>query len=81
MDKLTTATGKEFDCDLFLPYPQGKRLYIRVLGINIVDAVRVFSDPAETVQFWCGKEYVANHTKVVSIGPEDDGIRISLGEA
>lgn len=81
MGKLKTATGKELDCDLFLLYSQGKRLYVRVLGIGIVNATKIFSDPAETVQLWCDNQYAANYTQIVAIGPEDDAIRITLREA
>lgn len=81
MAKLKTATGRELECDLFVLYPQAKRLYVRVLGINIVDATKIFADPTETVQLWCENDYVAHYTNIIAICPEAEAIRITLTEA
>lgn len=80
MDKLTTATGKKFDCDYFNPFPPANQVNLRVLGVSLVEAATVFSNPAETVQLWWEKQYLAQHTKVVAIVPEGDAIRIVLGK-
>ena len=32
MEKLKTATGKEFDCDYFNPFPQARQINLRVLN-------------------------------------------------
>lgn len=80
MDKLTTATGKTFDCDYFNPFSPASQVNIRVLGISLVKAATVFSDPVETVQLWCGDQYLSQHTSVVAIIPESDAIRIVLGK-
>lgn len=80
MDKLTTATGKTFDCDYFNPFSPASQVNIRVLGISLVKAATVFSDPVETVQLWCGEQYLAHHTKVVAIVPEGNAIRVVLGK-
>ena len=80
MEKLKTATGKEFDCDYFNPFPLANQVNIRVLGVSLVEAVTVFSNPSETVQIWWEKQYLAQHTKVVAIVPEGDAIRIVLGK-
>lgn len=80
MEKLTTATGKTFDCDYFNFFPPAGQVNIRVLKISIVDAATVFSNPAETVQMWWGKEYVSHQTKVVAIVPEGNAIRVVLGK-
>lgn len=80
MDKLTTATGNTFDCDYFNPFPPAGQVNIRVLGISLVKVANVFSDPAETVQLWCGDQYLSQHTKVVAIVPEGNAIRVVLGK-
>lgn len=80
MEKVTTATGKTFDCDYFNPFPPANQVNLRVLGVSLVEAATVFSNPAETVQLWWEKQYLAQHTKVVAIVPEGDAIRIVLGK-
>lgn len=80
MEKVTTATGKTFDCDYFNPFPPAGQVNLRVLGVSLVEAATVFSNPAETVQLWWEKQYLAQHTKVVAIVPEGDAIRIVLGK-
>ena len=80
MEKLKTATGKTFNCDYFVPFEPADRITIRVHNIDVVTAATVFSNKNETVQLWCEGEYVANHTKMIAIGPEGDVIRIVLGK-
>lgn len=80
MEKLATATGKEFKCDYFNPFPPANQVNLRVLGVSLAEAATVFSNPAETVQLWWEKQYLAQHTKVVAIVPEGDAIRIVLGK-
>ena len=78
MDRIKTATGREFDCVYFNPSPSLGRIYIRVVNTTISNAAMVFSDPKETAQLWCEGEYVAQYTKLVSIVPEGNAIRIVL---
>lgn len=80
MEKLKTATGKQYDCDYFNPFPPAGQVNIRVLGISLVEAATVFSNAAETVQMWWGNQYLAHHTKVVAIVPEAGAVRIVLGK-
>lgn len=80
MEKIITATGKKIDCDSFNIFHERDRLYIHIYGLSLVKAVEIFNNPAETVQLWCGEQYVANHTRLISIGPAGDAIRISLGK-
>lgn len=80
MEKVITATGKKYNCDYFNPFPPAGQVNIRVLGISLVEAATVFSDPAETVQLWWCNQYLTHHTKVVAIVPEGDAIRIVLGK-
>ena len=79
-EELKTATGRKFDCDYFNPFPPAGQVNFRVLGISLVEAATVFGNPAETVQLWWGKEYLASHTKVIAIVSEGDAIRIVLGK-
>ena len=80
MEKLTTATGKAFDCDYFNPFPETRQANIRVLDTDLATVATVFSNPAETVQLWCGEAYAAQYTKLVAIVPEGDAIRVVLGK-
>lgn len=80
MDKLTTATGKTFDCDYFNPFPPANQVNLRVLNSSLVEVASVFGNPKETVQLWCGEQYISNHTKVVAIVPEMDAVRVVLGK-
>lgn len=80
MEKLKTATGKTFDCDYFNPFPPAGQVNINVLNASVADVATVFSNPAETVQIWCGEQYIANHTKLLAIFPEGTAIRVVLGK-
>lgn len=80
MEKVTTATGKQFECDYFNPFAPAKQVNIRVLGISLAETARIFGNPAETVQLWFGNQYLSQHTKVVAIVPEGNAIRIVLGK-
>lgn len=78
MDKLKTATGKEFDCDYFNPFPPVGQTNLRVLNTSLVTVATVFSNPNETVQMWCGNLYAAQYTTLKAIVPETGAIRIVL---
>lgn len=80
MEKLKTATGKEFDCDYFNPFPEAGQINIRVLEKPLVYVATVFSDPSDTVQLWWENSYAAGYTKLVAIVPEGDAIRVVLGK-
>lgn len=80
MEKLKTATGKEFDCDYFNPFLPARQVNLRILNTSLVEVARVFGNPTETVQLWCGAQYLTNHTKVIAIVPEGDAIRVVLGK-
>ena len=80
MEKLKTATGKEFDCDYFNQFPSANQVNLRVLNSSLVEVASVFGNPKETVQLWCGEQYISNHTKVVAIVPEMGAVRVVLGK-
>lgn len=78
MDSLKTASGKTFQCDLFASLPEMGIVYLRVSGETLAEIARVFSDPKETVQLWYGREYLAQYTKLDSLVPEVDTVRVCL---
>lgn len=78
MEKIRTATGKEFYCDAVTQIDNPRRLYITVHGANIAEIAAVFSNPEETVQLYYGNQYIANHTKLLGIIPEQGLIRVNL---
>ena len=80
MEKLKTATGKEFDCDYFNPFPPVWQVNLRVLNTPLATVATVFSNPNETVQLLCGEQYAAQYTKLVAIVPEGNAIRVVLGK-
>lgn len=80
MEKLTTATGRVFDCDYFNPFPPVGQINLRVLAAPLTTVAAVFSNPLETVQLWCGEQYAAQYTKLVAIVPEGNAIRVVLGK-
>lgn len=80
MEKVKTATGKEFDCDYFNPAPAIGQTNLRVLNTTVANAATVFSDPKETVQLWCEGMYAAQYTRLVAIVPEGNAIRVVLGK-
>ena len=80
MEKLKTATGKEFDCDYFNPFPPAAQVNLRVLGVSLVEVASVFGNPVETLQLWWGQQYIANHTKLIAIVHEGDAVRVVLGK-
>lgn len=80
MEKLKTATGKEFECDYFNPFPPTGQCNLRVLNTPLATVATVFSDPAETIQMWHEGQYAANYTHLVAIVPEPGAIRVVLGK-
>lgn len=80
MEKLKTATEKQYDCDYFNHFPPAGQVNIRILNSSLVEVAAVFGNPAETVQLWCNGQYLAHHTKIIAIVPEGDAIRVVLGK-
>ena len=80
MEKIKTATGKEFPCDYFNPFPPAGQVNLRVLSTPLAAAVAVFSDPKETTRLWFGEQYLAHHTRLVAIVPETDAVRVILAK-
>lgn len=80
MEKLRTATGKEFDCDYFNPFPPVGQINLRVLNTPLPTVATVFADPQETVQMWFEGQYAAQYTKLIAIVPENGAVRVVLGK-
>ena len=78
METLKTATGKEFLCDYFNPHSPAAQVNIRIVGSSLIEVVTVFGNPSETVQLWCGSEYLAHYTHLDAIISENDAIRVVL---
>lgn len=78
MEKLKTATGKEFPCDYFNPSPVNSQVNLRVLCTPLSTIATVFSDRSETVQMSCDGIYAENYTSLVAIIIEGDAIRVVL---
>lgn len=80
MERVITATGKTFDCDYFNHFEPFAQVNISVHNSSLVEVASVFGNPAETVQLYYGKKYIAHHTKVIAIVPEGSAIRVVLGK-
>ena len=78
MDKVKTATGNEFDCDYFNPFPPANQANIRILNESFVSVATIFSDPAETAKLFYKDQVLENHTKLVAIVNDSDAIRVVL---
>ena len=80
MEKLKTATGKEFNSDYLATIPVPAQAYIRILNTPLATVAAVFSNPAETVQLWHGEHYLAHYTHLVAIVPEVDAVKVVLAK-
>lgn len=80
MDQLRTATGKVFDCTYFNPFPPMGQVNISIVNASFSTLAAVFSNPAETVQMWCGNQYLSYHTKLIAIVNDGNSIRVVLGK-
>lgn len=77
MDKIITATGKEFDCDYLTVRPSSDRAFIRVIA-PIETVASVFCNKTETAKLeYCG-EVLSGYTKFVSIINEGDAFKVCL---
>lgn len=81
MEKLKTATGKQFDCDYFNAYPPLGQCNLRVLNEPLATVATVFGDQSETIQLWYEDQYASQYTNLIAIVPEGDAIRVVLGRA
>lgn len=80
MDKIKTATGKEFDCDYLATIPTPAQMFFRVLNTPLATVATVFNNSNETVQLWFGENYIAHYTHLVAIVPEADAVKVVLAK-
>ena len=80
MDDLKTASGQAYPCDYFNPSETNRQLNLRVLGMTVVSAAAVFSNPDETMAMQYGETYAAGFTRLTAIVPEGNAIRVVLGK-
>lgn len=80
MEKIKTATGKEFECIYFNPFQPMGQVNISIVNTSFPVLASVFSNPTETVQLWYGDQYLAYHTKLLAIVNDGDAIRVVLGK-
>lgn len=80
MDKVTLASGRQFDCDYFNFFEPANEINISVVGDSLIEVASVFSDSAQTKQIWFGKEYFSSFTKLKAIIPGSGTIRVVLGK-
>lgn len=78
MDMLITASGKNVQCDYFNLRSDVGRLRLQVAAIDTVEAAEIFSSEDETKLLkFCGI-VAEGYTRLVSIMPVLNGIRITL---
>lgn len=80
VEKVKTATGKEFDCTYFNPFPPLGQVNISIVNADFITLASVFSDPKETVQLWYMDQYLAHHTRLIAVVNDGDSIRVVLGK-
>lgn len=80
MDKIVTATGKEFDSDYLSTIPYPAQTFFRILNTPIEEAAKVFSDPAETAKIYYCEHCLEGYTNLIAIIPESDAIKICLAK-
>ena len=80
MDKIRTATGKEFDSDYLSTIPMPEQAYIRICNKSLAEVAAVFGDRNETIQMWYNDVYLAMYTKLVALVPETGAIKVILSK-
>lgn len=80
MDKIRTATGKEFDSDYLSTIPMPEQVFIRICNKSLAEVAAVFGDKNETIQMWYGDVYLAMYTKLVALVPEAGAIKVILAK-
>lgn len=80
MEKVKTATGKQFDCDYFNPSVPLRKVHIQVYNVPLHEVAMVFNDPSETAQLCYIDQCLNNYTRLIALRPEGSGVRIVLGK-
>lgn len=80
MDKVYTATGKDFNCDYVVEIPSPAEIHVRIQNASIADVARVFSDRSETKIIKHGGSEYRGFTNLVAIVPEGIFVRVVLSK-
>lgn len=78
MEKIKTATGKNFDCDMVSVIPSPPRCYLHIHNAPLSTIAAVFSNPSETVQLWHGDNYISGFNKLQAISDDNGAYRVTL---
>lgn len=68
-DKVTLASGKEFNCDYLATIPNGF-MFIAVVDESATDIIRAFTDPTETDRITYGPHVLEHYKVFVSLAKE-----------
>lgn len=80
METVITASGKTFNTDMVSVIQSPDRAYIRVVDAPIGTVATVFADKNETMTIKYGNHVFSRYTRLVSIIPEGDAVRVTLGK-
>ena len=80
MATLTTATGKTFESDYFVPMQDPPVLFVRILNQPEGVVRAVFSDKAETSCLTCASRIAFGYTNFQSIFQEGDAFKVMLSK-
>lgn len=78
MEKLKTASGLEFDCDMVSVIPSPPRCYLHIHNTPLSTIADVFTNPNETRQLWHGDNYISGFDKLQAISVDDGAYRVTL---
>lgn len=78
MEKLKTATGKQFDCDFAVTIPNPPQLFLYIHNADFMDVASTFNSPKETIQMWHEDQYFSNYTNLTSISPDGNMLQVVL---
>lgn len=79
MEKIKTATGREFGSDYIATIPNPGRIFLRI-DAPLATLAEVFSNPEETAEMWCGDIHLVGYTHLVAIIPEPGMAKICLAK-
>lgn len=78
MDKVKTATGKEFDTDYMVEHEPTSSIYLRIVGEEFNAVKTVFSNPEETSELtYVGRTY-DGFTRMDRIEQQSDAVKMRL---
>lgn len=78
MERITTATGKQFDVDLVCSIPSPPFAYIRIINSDLATVNKVFSDENETKRIEYNGFVLNGYTTLGYAKKEDIAIKVRL---